>query len=226
MPRTNNPGNAVKSSIPIRLLRFFLRTYFKLLYHQFSWTYDLVAWLVSSGNWQQWVQSVIPYIKDTPILEIGFGPGHLLVSLHQKNITVYGLDESQQMVHIAQRRLKDHGFSPYLVCGDAQTLPFTNESFHHVVMTFPAEFILNPATIREIRRILIQGGSALVVPVAWITGRKPWERLLAWVNRITGEAPDWDPKALEPLIELGFDVSAEMIDYSQSRVLLIRLIKA
>ena len=26
-----------------------------------------------------------------------------------------------------------------------------------------------------------------------------WERLVAWVNRITGEAPEWDERVLEPL---------------------------
>jgi hypothetical protein len=126
---------------------------------------------------------------------------------------------------MAHRRLKDQGYCPNLVRGEAQTLPFTNESFHQVVMTFPAEFILNVASLREIQRILTQDGSAWVLPVAWITGRKPWERLLAWVNRITGEAPDWDPKALVPFTQLGFEVSAEMIDFSNSRVLLVRLKK-
>jgi ubiquinone/menaquinone biosynthesis C-methylase UbiE len=225
MEKTNNPGGLPSLSLPKRLLVIFLRTFFSLLYHQFAWAYDGVASIVSLGAWQTWVQSVLPYLDGPRTLEIGYGPGHLLVGLCKKGITAYGLDESYQMGQITKRRFKSIGLHPNLIRGDAQTLPFADESINQVVMTFPAEYILKSLTIEEIYRILIKGGIVLVLPLAWITGRKPWERLAAWVNRITGQAPEWDEKALDPLKNTGFEVSWEMKNFTSSKILLIRLRK-
>lgn len=225
MRKTNSLDGLPPLSFPKRLLLTFLRTFFKLLYHQFAWAYDGVASIVSLGIWQKWVKSVLPYLDGPRVLEIGFGPGHLLVGLHQKGITAYGLDESRQMGHIAKRRLERLGRSSNLIRGDTKTLPFADECIHQVAMTFPAEYILNSTTITEIRRVLIKGGVALVLPFAWITGRRPWERLIAWVNRVTGETPDWDEKGLDPLKKAGFEVSWELLDFTSSKIILIRLLK-
>jgi ubiquinone/menaquinone biosynthesis C-methylase UbiE len=43
----------------------------------FAWSYDLVAAVVSLGQWNHWVGSVLPYLPGVNILEIGHGPGHL-----------------------------------------------------------------------------------------------------------------------------------------------------
>jgi ubiquinone/menaquinone biosynthesis C-methylase UbiE len=167
----------------------------------------------------------LPYLWGPRTLEIGFGTGHLQVGLHQKRLTVFGLDESAQMAKIAFRRIKARGLHPCLARGFAQNLPYADESFHQVVMTFPAEFILNPQTIDEIRRVLVKGGAALIVPFAWITGRNPLQRILAWLFRITGEAPEWDEKYLEPLRHMGFEISWKMIEFAASKVLLVQLEK-
>ena len=226
MEKTNSVAGLPPLSLPKRLFLIFLRTFFKLLYHQFAWTYDGVASIVSMGAWIKWVQSVLPFVDGPRTLEIGYGPGHLLVGLYQKGIKAYGLDESIQMGKLAKKRVERLGLRPNLIRGDAQTLPFANESFHQVVITFPAEYILNSPTLSEIHRVLIKGGVALVIPVAWITGRKPWERVAAWVNRITGEAPAWDERVLDPLKRVGFEVSWEMINFSYSKIVLVHLLKA
>jgi len=225
MEMQNNHSGNPPLTLPIRSLVSFLRVFFKLLYHQFAWAYGWVASIVSLGAWQSWVQSVLPYLDGPRTLEIGFGPGHLQVSLHQKGISAYGLDESSQMAQITRRRINRLDKSSNLVRGHAQTLPYANESFHQVVMTFPAEFILNRQTFTEIHRVLVNGGAAFILPFAWITGRKPLERAVAWLNRITGEAPDWDERTLEPIKNLGFDVSWKMISFSFSKILIIQLNK-
>jgi hypothetical protein len=65
----------------------------------------------------------------------------------------------------------------------------------------------------------------IVLPLAWITGQKPLERAAAWLNRITGEAPEWNEKSLDPLKKAGFMVNWEMIDFSSSKVLMVRMVK-
>ena len=225
MEPTNNLGDIVNLNFPKRALIYLVRTFFQLLYHQLAWTYDTVAWIVSLGSWQKWIQSTVQYLNGPKILEIGFGPGHLQVSLQQKKVWVVGIDESRQMAMLTQNKLARRGFLGTLVRGDAERLPFTSESFDQVVMTFPSEFILNLTAISEFMRVLVKGGSAVLLPMAWITGRKPLERFVAWVNQITGEAPKWDPSILEPLMQAGFDVRWNLIDYSRSRIVVIQMRK-
>ncbi|MFZ2098106.1 MAG: methyltransferase domain-containing protein [Anaerolineales bacterium] len=225
MQNREHKANSARRSLPKRFLVIFLRIFFKLLYHQFAWTYDGVACVVSLGAWQKWVRSLVPYIDSPNVLEIGFGPGHLLVELSQKGITTFGLDESQQMVKLAKNRLERKRLPWLIMRGEAQALPLADECMYQVVMTFPAEYILNPTALSETRRILIKGGKVLILPFAWITGHTPWHRLAAWVNRISGEAPALDERALDPLKEAGFAVGWEMKDFGSSEIVLIHLVK-
>jgi len=209
-----------------RLLAKSLRLFFKLLYHQFAWLYDWVASIVSLGAWQRWVSTVLPYLDGPRTLEIGFGPGHLLVGLQHKGIAPFGLDESPQMTRIARKRLLSLNPHPGIVRGEAEHLPFATESLDQVVMTFPAEFVLHQASLTEIKRVLVNDGKVVVLPVAWITGRRLWERFAAWVNHITGQAPEWDPRVLQPVNDLGFEVASQVVDLRSSKVLLIQLTKS
>lgn len=226
MQNPDKLGSTPNLSLTLRIFAAFLRQFFKLLYHQFAWTYDGVAWLVSLGAWRKWVLSVVPYLNGPRTLEIGYGPGHLQTTLCQKGITPFGLDESRQMENITRRRLTRLGLQPNLVRGDALALPFVQRSIHQVVMTFPSEYILNPTTLAEIHRVLVDDGLAVMLPLAWITGRKPLERLVAWFTRAAGESPAWNEQSLEPLKKAGFKVYWEMIDLGSSKILLIRMVKS
>lgn len=172
----------------MRLIVFLLRPIYYLLYHQFAWTYDFVAAVVSLGRWQDWVQAALPYVSGR-VLELGFGPGHLQISLNEKKLPAFGLDESRQMAHQACRRLRKQGAISRLSCGYAQQLPFAAGVFDSVVATFPAEYIFDPQTLKEISRVLVPAGRLVILPMAWITGTRPLERLAAWLFRVSGEAP-------------------------------------
>ncbi len=198
------------------------RTTFYLLYHQFAWTYDMVAATVSLGRWKGWVRQSIPYLQGR-ILEIGFGPGHLQQALHERGSQVFGVDESHQMAQQAKRRLRRKGFPSRLVRGVAQQLPFQDGVFDTVVATFPSEYIFDPSTLREARRVLVRGGRLVILPMAWITGNLPWERLAAWLFRITGQAAD-RPRPItaavrEQFMRAGFEVRNELVQVKGSQLL-------
>ena len=105
-----------------RLVGWFLQ----LIYRQFSWAYDLVAWIVSLGRWKDWVNSVIPYLQASTILELGHGPGHLLLALSQAGKHCIGLDLSRQMGAKAMRKLRYHNLSPLIIRARSQQLPQTH----------------------------------------------------------------------------------------------------
>ena len=203
-------------------MRTILRFFFRLLYHPFAFTYDLVAATVSFGRWKDWVMSVVPFIEGTRILEIGHGPGHLQRLLLSRNLLAVGLDESAQMGRLAKRRL---GAASNLTRGLAQHLPFRVESFDTVVATFPAEYIFDPSTLKEAYRVLIPGGRFVILPGAVIIGRGIWDRFLAWLFRITGETPPnlsevIRQKSKEPFAKAGFQVEVQELEVRSSIVLL------
>ncbi|MGZ6347559.1 MAG: class I SAM-dependent methyltransferase [Anaerolineales bacterium] len=208
----------------MRWIQNLLRPFFYLLYHQLAWIYDLVAATVSLGRWKEWVGTALPYLSGR-VLEIGFGPGHLQAFMIDKNIATFGLDESPQMVRQATTRLRKKGASNHLVCGYAQNIPFPGGTFNNVVATFPAEYIFEPQTLNEIRRVLLPAGQLVIIPTAWITGGGPLERLAAWVFRVSGEAPG-NPDIMAAAIKsrfsnAGFKASSEIVKKRGSQVLVI-----
>ncbi len=167
------------------LWRSFIRTFFRLLYHEMAWTYDLVAWLVSFGQWKAWGRAAIPHLRGRRVLELAHGPGHLLVAMNGAGFSPVGLDLSPQMGRLAHRRLRGTGIPmPVLVRARAQALPFRAGSFDSVVSTFPTEFIFDPATLQEMARVMGQGGRAVVVAGVTFNASLP-ARLLKWLYAVS-----------------------------------------
>ena len=215
----------------------FLRFFFRLLYHQFAFTYDLVAATVSLGRWKDWVLSVVPFVEGNRVLEIGHGPGHLQRALLERGLTAVGLDESPQMGRLAQRNLarfvsRKTGNSRTAVSqsrltrGLSQSLPFPNESFHTVVSTFPAEYIFDPRTLAEAQRVLALNGRFVILPGATILGRGILDRAMALLFRITGQtSPDvsqiLQQRTREPFARAGFHVEVHEVNIRSSLVFIL-----
>jgi ubiquinone/menaquinone biosynthesis C-methylase UbiE len=217
-----------------------LRLFFRLLYHQFAFTYDLVAAAVSLNRWKDWVMSVIPFIEGDRILEIGHGPGHLQRSLCSQNFFAVGIDESAQMGRLAKRNLRRRASSLRLpqqanfpsfsqrdytqinlIRGIGQHLPISNESFHTVVATFPTEYITGPATLAEVKRCLVDGGKFIVLPVAW-----PKNRLLDWLFKVTSQSPTEAMEVVksrltEPFVQAGFITEIQTLDIQSTTLLIV-----
>jgi ubiquinone/menaquinone biosynthesis C-methylase UbiE len=203
-----------------------LRLFFRLLYHEFAWSYDFVSAAVSRGQWQRWIRATLPYLSGPRVLELGPGPGHLQIALHENSIEVHGLEASRQMAQRAARSARQKGYSSQVVIGLAQWAPYASEVFNQVVATFPTDYIIHPRTIQEIYRMLTPGGCLVLLPFAWITGKSPLEQALAALFRITHQSP---PKAEEKLLqesaqfleEVGLDAHSEIIPLDGSKVLLV-----
>lgn len=208
------------------LINTFLRLFFRLLYHEFAWAYDAVAAAVSVGSWQAWGRTALNFIDGGRVLELGFGPGHLQVELSHKGWIPFGLDASRQMAHLTQKRLRRKNLSVRITIGSAQKLPYPSGSFDAAVSTFPSEYIFDPITLSELRRVIRPGGTLVVVPAAWINGSNPIRRFWRWVFRITGQSPGSDsPGVIEkisvPFTRAGFEVTSKIISDSTAKILII-----
>jgi ubiquinone/menaquinone biosynthesis C-methylase UbiE len=199
-------------------MRRFMRFFYFLLYHPLAFTYDLVAWVVSFGKWNDWVLSIFPLIEGTRILELGHGPGHLQRFLLDRGLSPVALDESTQMGRLAKRRL---GGKHKLARGLAQSLPFPTDHFDTVVSTFPSEYIFEAETLAEIRRVLTPAGRLVILPVAF-----PSNGFLKWLYKVTGETPEELDNALKERVQqafekAGFEMEAQVKETKESRLVIL-----
>ena len=163
-------------------LRWLIKVYgwaTDLLYHSFAWAYDLVAWLVSFGQWAQWRRDSLDYLQPGSVLEVGFGTGELLIVLGEMGLDVVGLELSPQMHRVTRRKLRKRALSIPRVCGRSEALPFPHGRFDNLVVTFPANYIARTETISAFYRVLKGQGRVVVAGInVRFTSR--------WKNALTG----------------------------------------
>lgn len=202
-------------------LRWFLTIFFRELYTRLAWCYDPVAIITSVGEWFTWQRTAYGAVVGEPVLEIGFGTGHVQSDLSSRGWRTIGIDISPQMAHISRRRLLRRQLSPRLVLADARALPFADAIFQSAVSTFPSEYLFESGTLQEARRVLRQGGRLVVIPMAQITGRGLADRLAGWLYRFTGQSGAITPAWAKGFKDAGFEAQIETVTLPRSNVIRI-----
>ncbi len=134
------------------------------LYDEFAWAYDAVSWLVSFGQWSAWRRMALAHVEGGRVLEMGFGTGVLLREMAQRGWCVYGLEPSSAMHRVTARKLaRAQTMRVPRVRATAQHMPFGDGCFDAVVATFPALYILDPATLFEVARVLMGPGGRFII---------------------------------------------------------------
>lgn len=164
---------------------------FRLLYNELAFIYDWVSRIVSLGQWKCWQRAVFRFIgeeRSQSILELAHGTGDLQLDLYERGFQdVIGADLSPAMGSIASRKLHAAGITPRLVRCRAQALPFASRRFDTLLCTFPTPFIFEAETLREVQRVLRDGGQMVIVLNGMFATGGLHVRLLEWLYRITGQ---------------------------------------
>ena len=108
------------------------------------------------------------------VLEIGFGTGHILAELANAvgpTGKVFGIDISENMLDHARGVLSNKGLIDRvsLDCGDAESLPYGDDSLDGIFMCFTLELFDTPdipKVLAECKRVLRPGGRIVVVAVS------------------------------------------------------------
>ena len=204
---------------------------FRLLYYEFAWTYDLVSWLVSLGEWRRWQLAALPFVAGRDVLEIGHGPGHMLLALQNARFEVVGLDLSPYMSRQALKRTQR---TIPLIRGLVQDLPFETAVFDTVLSTFPTDYIVDPETLAEVARVLRENGRFVIVPEGHLTGGGVVNRFIEWLFAITGQrylvensdqtlSPNdsiWQPY-IQRFTDAGFTLQFESIQLKRSALTIV-----
>ncbi len=99
-------------------------------------------------------------LEDKPLLEACMGTGRTSLPLLEKvKPWLVGLDLSREMLKIAEAKLSRHKKRCSLVRGDAEHLPFRNESFGTLICTSAMHYFVSPErSLAQFSRILRKKG--------------------------------------------------------------------
>jgi ubiquinone/menaquinone biosynthesis C-methylase UbiE len=103
--------------------------------------------------------------RGSRILEVAPGPGYLSVALAKTgDYEVTGLDISETFVEIARRHAAEQGVKTDFRHGNASAMPFDDDTFDFVVCCAAFKNFSDPVgALREMRRVLRPGGTALIL---------------------------------------------------------------
>ncbi|MFQ6016021.1 MAG: class I SAM-dependent methyltransferase [Anaerolineae bacterium] len=191
-----------------RFRRETLTLAFHLFYNQLAWTYDVVSWAISRGRWSVWQRAALPRLRGKRVLEVAFGTGNLLLELIAEGYETYGLDLSRSMIRIAIHKLRRHQVSASLSCGRVQALPFPDQCFDSIVVTFPAPFIHKIAALRQMWRTLTPEGRLVIVDGAVFHSGGFLSTLINFAFRFSGTGQGL-ARRMALLEEVGFSVKEE-----------------
>jgi len=167
-----------------RMHQFFIKSYLwvaELLYQPFAWAYDFIAWLVSFGRWSQWRRDALGYLLPGNVLELGFGTGELLFEMARLGIDAVGVDVSKPMQSVTRRKQVRKGIYVKHVCGRSQSLPFSARSFTNILSTFPSNYIVDLATLKEVSRVLDSGGRWVIIGLGVSLKSRLWRMFFGWI---------------------------------------------
>lgn len=154
------------------------------------------------------------------VLEIGFGTGHCLQQIALsvgKTGKAYGIDISNGMLQVAREKLEKAGLMDRvkLYHGDASELPFRDETFDVVFMSFTIELFDTPEIPRllnEIKRVLKAGGRLGVASLSRIKGDSVALRIYEWMHRKWPKYVDCRPIYLEQFLrKAGYTIQSKKV---------------
>lgn len=134
--------------------------------------YDILNHLFSFGqdfSWRRKLADAVDKNEKLRVLDLATGTGDILISLFRRNPNIteaVGLDISKNMLTLCRRKIARHKLTNRvsLVYADVSTNGLGDESFDVVTMGFGIRN--TPDTFKiltEIRRLLKQGGTALIL---------------------------------------------------------------
>lgn len=149
------------------------------------------------------------------VLEIGFGTGHCLKQMAEsvgEEGRVYGIDISSGMLEVSKRRLKEAGLLDRvkLYCGDALKMPYEDNKFDAVFMSFTLELFDTPEipkVLDKIERVLKANGRLGVVSMSKEDGDSILLRMYEWTHKKFPKYADCRPIYIEQSIkDAGFEI--------------------
>lgn len=138
--------------------------------------YDLLNRLLSCGLDQNWRRRAVARLSPKPgerFLDIATGTADMALEIVRKvpegAVQVVGMDFSEKMLELAQRKIDDQGRLPsiQLKSGSAESLPFEDNCFDGTTTAFGVRnFSDVDQSLREMHRVIKPGGRCVILEFA------------------------------------------------------------
>jgi demethylmenaquinone methyltransferase/2-methoxy-6-polyprenyl-1,4-benzoquinol methylase len=140
------------------------------LFTRIAGRYDLINDLQSFGLHRYWKKRVVKEAnprEGEKALDVCCGTGDIALGLAQRGVEVVGLDFSERMLEIARDRQSKGGgdvVRMQFVSGDAQKLPFPDETFDIITIGYGLRNLTSWDTgLREMQRVAKAGGRLVIL---------------------------------------------------------------
>ncbi len=142
------------------------------VFNLISKRYDFLNRLLSFGldiRWRDRLAALVPEKPNVKLLDLATGTADVAITLAEKrpNIqSIIGLDMAAQMLKIGQAKIDKKGLSAKIMLqeGDAQKLPFMDDTFDCLTISFGIRNIPELRLVMiEMFRVLKPGGRALIL---------------------------------------------------------------
>lgn len=165
--KSNNPADGIK---PYGNTDKTKKEEVAQMFDNISGNYDQLNRMISFGADVKWRKKVLKMVQDAnpeSILDIATGTGDLAILFAEsKAKRIVGLDISVGMLEVGKQKIKqlklDHRIE--MLVGDSESLPFENESFDVVTVSFGIRNFENlEKGLGEILRVLKPNGQLIVL---------------------------------------------------------------
>ncbi len=152
------------------------------MFNSIAGRYDFLNHLLSLGQDVRWRNSLKQFLSDSDgqtVLDLATGTADVLITLSKGNPKIHqgiGLDPAVKMLEIGRKKIQLAHLDDRLILqqGDAQALPFLDETFDCVTIAFGIRNIPDlRLALLEMYRVTKKGGRVLILEFS-----KPENRLL------------------------------------------------
>jgi demethylmenaquinone methyltransferase/2-methoxy-6-polyprenyl-1,4-benzoquinol methylase len=139
------------------------------MFNQIAKRYDALNRLVSAGSDIRWRNKVVGIVKKhqpVNVLDVATGTGDLAIALAKTNAEqIIGLDVAKNMLEVAEQKItKKNLLNVSMVSGDAESLPYSVNTFDAVTVSFGVRNFENlELGLTEIQRVLKENGLLVIL---------------------------------------------------------------
>ncbi|TAN55546.1 MAG: methyltransferase domain-containing protein, partial [Magnetospirillum sp.] len=147
------------------------------------------------GAYAPWMAETMEFNRHRgkKVLEIGAGMGTDLVRFAQGGAYVTDIDLSLGHLRLAEENFRLRGLRGHFMQGDAENLPFPDDSFDVVYSNGVLHHTPDTTrSIAEIFRVLRPGGKAIIM-VYRENSIQYWRDIILWRGLIRGQLAQWSP---------------------------------
>ena len=152
--------------------------YIALMFNDIAPTYDKLNHILSFNVDKSWrrrsvrcIEKAVSEVKEPVILDVACGTADSSVQIAKtiENAKIFGIDISEKMLEIGQKKIEDLGFSQRIILDNsaAESIDFQDNTFDSVFVAFGVRnFSDRMKGLEEILRVLKPNGTLLVLELS------------------------------------------------------------